>query len=111
MLKFLKNALLTILALFLFQSLIRNIFSYKKKLDFYTSYKKQYLDETKRNKKLKSEIVKSKDYAYVEKAIREELNLLKPDEVAVILPKITPIPKVATPIQKSPIEQWIELFF
>jgi len=47
----------------------------------------------------------------VEKNIRQKLNLLKPNEIAIILPKITPTPSPTPIIKNPPYQQWWKLFF
>lgn len=91
-------------------SLTGNIFDYQQKIKFFEQYKKELTEKEEKNKELKSELVKAKDYYQVEKKIREKLNLLKPDEVAVILPKQTPTSTLTPKQEKPPLRQWIELF-
>lgn len=98
--KFFQNFLVFTLLLFLLFSLTRTLFEYKKKYDFYLSFKKEYEELVKKNRKLKTEILKNKDSFLIEKNIREKLNLLRPNEIAVILPKITPTP-TPTPTPSS----------
>ncbi|EKE13803.1 MAG: hypothetical protein ACD_12C00810G0001, partial [uncultured bacterium] len=100
--RILKNTFLLFLAIFLIFPLSKNVFDYLKKIKFYDEFQKDYQKEMEKNKKLKSEIAKTKDYYTVEKNIRDKLNLLKNDEISLILPKIVPFP---TPIleKKTPI--------
>lgn len=106
-----KNALLFIAAVFLIYSLSKNIFGYQKKILFFQNYQKELQQEKEKNKQLKSNIVKSYDYYTVEKNIRQKLNLLQPDEIAVIIPKVSPTPMpYPTPAQSIP-AQWWNLFF
>lgn len=91
-------------------SLTGNIFDYQQKIKFFEQYKKELTEKEEKNKELKSEAVKAKDYYQVEKKIREKLNLLRPDEVAVILPQETPTPTPTPKQEKPPLRQWIELF-
>lgn len=109
MLRRTQQAFTIVLVLFLLYSLSKNIFSYTGKLQFYHDFRKEYEKEYDKNKKLKSELRKSTDYYTVEKEIREKLNLLQPDEEAIILPKITiTLAPSPTPIKK-PYQQWIDL--
>lgn len=107
--RLIKNAIITVFAVLLVLSLSRNIFDYKDKIAFYDDYKSEYEKELEQNKQLKSELKQSTDSYYVEREIREQLQLLKENEVAVILPEITitPTPTEAPP--KPPYEQWRDL--
>src|SRR3989338_2224476 len=106
---FLKIAIFSFIAVFLVYSLTRNFFSYREKAQFYSSLKSEYNKEEDRNKKLKSDIKRSSDYYYVERKIREKLNLLQPDETAVIIPPISPSPTPTPVVVKKPYELWLEL--
>ncbi|OGK22679.1 hypothetical protein A3H80_00825 [Candidatus Roizmanbacteria bacterium RIFCSPLOWO2_02_FULL_37_19] len=109
MFRVIKNIILSVVALFLIFSLSRNIFDYKDKLKFYHEYRREYEQENELNKRLKSELKKSEDYYFIEKQIREKLNLLQPQEEALILPKISTTPTLPPVIVKKPYEQWLEL--
>lgn len=98
--------LISLIVLFLFLSLVRNIFSYRDKVDYYDSLKTEHDSELDRNKELKSDIRKSEDYYFIEKQIREKLNLLKPEETAYIIPDITTTPTPTPQITKTPQEAW-----
>lgn len=106
-----KRIILFLLALFFLSSLTRNLFEYRRNLQFYQDYKQDYEKEKKKNTALKTELVKNNDPSQVEKTIRNKLNLLKKDEVAVLLPSPTPIPTIITPTPQAPYEQWRQLFF
>ena len=97
------------IASFLLYSLTKNFFSYKDKVSFYEDLQNEYNKEENRNKKLKSDIQKGSDYYYVERNIREKLNLLQKDEIAIIIPPITPTPSPTPIIIKKPYEQWADL--
>jgi cell division protein FtsB len=91
-------------------SLSKNIFEYHKKEAFYKNYQSELDAQKRKQLKLKSEIARSKDYYFVEKNIREKLNLLKPDEIQVILPQPTVFPTPTIYIKQPPYRQWIDLF-
>lgn len=97
--------------LFLIYSLSKNIFDYQKKMRFYEDYTMNLQKEKDVNKKLKSDIVKTSDYYSAEKKIRQRLNLLKPDEIALILPHSTPSPTPPTLLNQPIFQRWWELFF
>lgn len=103
--KLIRNIILVCFILFLFSSLVRNLFDYRNKLRFYDEYKKEYEKEKKQNTALKTEILKKTSQSELEKTIRNKLNLLKPDEVAVIFPSPTPIP--ITPAL-TPLPNWMQ---
>ena len=106
----LKKIPLILLMLFFFYALTKNFFEYKKNIKFYQDYKQSYEKEKKRNIQLKTQVLKNSDPAEVEKTIRNKLNLLKPDEIAVIIPNPTPTPAVVTPTLAPVYEQWINVF-
>ena len=109
--KLIKNIVFIFLLLFLFSSLLRNLFGYKSKLQFYQQFKKNFDKETKRNIELKTEVVRKKSVEEIEKTIRNDLNLLKDNEIALIIPSP---PKISASITPTPLpnwKQWWELYF
>lgn len=108
---FFKKLVLFFLFFFIVFSLTRNIFDYKNKIAFFQQLKSEFINEKEKNKKLKAELAKTNDYYYLEKNIREKLNLVKPNEIVVILPKIQPQKvKNKKTIRKPIFAQWLELF-
>lgn len=106
-----KKLFFALLIVFLFSSLIPNIISYKDKISFYQQTKKEYETEEKKQIELRTEIVKKKSADEVEKTIRNKLNLLKENEVALIIPSPTYVPRpTPTPILSN-WQQWIRVFF
>ena len=99
-----------IFIIFLLSSLIRNVFNYTSKNQFYQDYKNDYEKENKKNIELKTEIVKKQSVSEVEKTIRNELNLLKENEVAIIFPQPTIKLIVPTPTAAPSWRQWINLY-
>ncbi len=108
--KVLRNVILIFFVLFLFSSLVRNLFDYRNKLQFYEEYKKEYEKEKQENIALKTEVLKKTSQTELEKTIRNKLNLLRPDEVAVMLPSPTPIPITPSSIPLPNWMQWWKLF-
>jgi len=96
--------------IFLFFSLIRNIFNYTDKNQFFQDYKNDYEKENKTNIELKTEIVKKQSVTEVEKTIRNDLNLLKDNEVAIILPIPTLTIITPTPTLPPVWKQWVNLY-
>lgn len=108
--KILRNSILIMFVLFLFSSLVKNLFDYRDKLQFYQEYKKEYDKERKENITLKTEVLKKTSNSELEKTIRNKLNLLRPDEVAIMLSSPTPVPYVPTPTPLPNWMQWWKLF-
>ena len=106
-----KSILFFCLMLFFVYSLTRNFFEYKKNLAFYQNYKQEYEKEKKANSTLKTKLLKNSDPYEVEKTIRNKLNLLKPGEVAVIIPLPSPTPIVVTPTLAPVYQDWWNSFF
>ncbi len=109
--KTVRNTIIVLFVLFLFSSLVRNLFDYRNKLQFYEEYKKEYEKEKQENVTLKTEVLKKTSQNELEKTIRNKLNLLRPDEVAIMLPSPTPIPYIPTPTPLPNWMQWWKLFF
>ena len=109
--KLVRKIFVFLLLLFFFSSLTKNFLDYRNKVSFYESYLKDYEKEKKRNVELKTELLKKSDPNEIEKTIRNKLNLLKPDEVAIILKQPSPTPVVITPTPLPNYLQWWEVFF
>ncbi len=106
-----KRLILGLLVIFFLFSLTRNFFEYRRNLEFYEEYRTEYDAAVQRNNELQSELVKAKDPSMVEKTIRNELHMLKDNEVAILIAEPTPTPIVLTPTPPPPHQQWIDLFF
>ena len=109
--KVIKNIIFVFLLFFLFSSLLKNLFSYKSKLDFYQQFKQNFDKEAKRNIELKTEAVRKKSVEEIEKTIRNDLNLLKDNEIALIIPSPPIVPTFITPTPLPNWRQWWELYF
>jgi len=107
----LKNAFLVFLVIFLSSSLIRNIFDYQKKIDFYKKYQNELAQEKKKKLSLQTEVLKKTDPYELEKTIRDKLNLSKSDEMSVILPKPSPTQTQISPTPLANWQQWRDLFW
>ena len=108
--RYIKKILLLLFILFLFSSLLKNIFNYQNKLQFYQDFKQDYENEKQKNIALKTDVLKKKSMSELEKTIRNKLNLLRPDEVAVSLPSPTPAPVTITPTPLPNYLQWWQVF-
>ena|SRR3990167_4931745 len=109
--KLVRKIFVFLLLLFFFSSLTKNFLDYRNKVSFYESYLKDYEKEKKRNVELKTKFLKKSDPNEIEKTIRNKLNLLKPNEVAIILKQPSPTPIVITPTPLPNYLQWWEVFF
>lgn len=105
-----KNVIFTIISAMLLYSLSKSLFTYKDKLSFYDQYSVEQQKLADENKQLKSNIKKAQDSYFVEQQLREKLNLLKKDEVAIILPQQTPTPTPPPFVDKPTWQQWKDLF-
>lgn len=106
----LKKGLLFIFATFLFFSLVKNLFDYKKSVSFYEGFKSAYEKERKNNISLKTRALKNSDPYEIEKILRDKLNLSRPDEISLLLPEPTPAPKAITPTPQPIPLQWWDVF-
>lgn len=102
---------LFIFVLFLFSSLVKNILDYREKIKFYQGYKLDYEKEKKTNITLKTEALKKSDRREIEKTIRNKLNLLQPDEMAVILPQPTATPPIISLTPAPNWQKWWQVYF
>ncbi len=106
-----KKIFIIFMIVFLSSSLIRNIFDYQKKIDFYKKYKQELAEVKKENINLKTEVLKKTAPYELEKTIRDKLNLSRPDELSVILPKPSPSPIPITPTPYKNWQKWRDLFW
>lgn len=107
----LKRAFFFIIFVFLVFSLFKNISEFQKNQAFYRSYKQEYEKERDANVRLKTQKLQKSSLREVEKTIRNKLNLLRPHEIALIIPPPSPTPSPAvTPV--LPVwQQWQDVFF
>lgn len=106
-----KKLIIIILLALPIMALSKSIWDSIEKNSFYDASLQQYNEQLEINKKLKSDLAKSKDYYEVEKIIRNKLGKTKPDETELIVPrpKISP---AATPTAVPPVyKQWKSVFF
>ena len=108
--KLIKKVFFLLVLVFFFFSLTKSYFDFRKNSQFYQGYKDNYEKEKKRNLELKTTFLKKNSFYEIEKAIRNKLNLLRPGEVAVIIPNpaISPTPSPTSP---PPVyQQWLNIF-
>ena len=105
-----KRIFLIVILVFIFFSLTKNLFDFRKTISFYQGFKDDYETEKKRQITLQTNILKSKDPYEIEKILRNKLNLLKEGEIAIIVPEPSPEPKQVR--ETVPIfKQWLEALF
>jgi len=109
--KILKRFVYIIIVIFLFYSLTRNFSNYIKNVKYYNKNKEDYQKAQKNNIALQTQLRKQQAPGEIEKTIRNQLNLLKPNEVSLIISLPTPTPIVPTPTPVPNYLQWWKLFF
>jgi cell division protein FtsB len=100
---FIKNAILSVIIIALTISLIKNYQDSKIKQQILIEYQNEVIKLKNEDKKLQAEIKKSSDSRFVEEEARNKLNLIKKNEVSLIVPKLTITP---TPAPTRPIPNW-----
>lgn len=106
-----KRVVFFLIIIFLLSTLTKTIADYMKNMSFYNGYKAEYEKEKKRNIALKTQIIKNNDPYQLEKTIRNNLNLTRSNEVAIVLPTPTAIPTTPTPTPEPVWHQWSDVFF
>jgi cell division protein FtsB len=109
--KILKKIFFIFLTIFLFFSLIPNILNFKNRLGLYQEIKKELEEEKKKTIELKTNIAKKKSVSEIEKTIRNKLNLLKENEVMIIIPSPTIIPQPSPTVTLTNWQKWWKVFF
>lgn len=107
--KALQGVGIVFIGIFLIISLTRSFFSYQDKVQFYQDLEAEHDEVLDRNKGLKSDLQQSSDYFYVERQIRNELNLLQEDEISLIIPELTPTPTPQPTVKLQPYQEWVNL--
>lgn len=105
-----KKAVFVLILAFLATSIVRNIYNYYDKQQFYDGYKEELKKETAKNISLKTQMLKKSDPNELEKTIRNKLSLSKESETVVILPKPSPTPIVISPTPLPNWQQWWDIF-
>ncbi len=109
--QFIRNGFFGILFIFLLFSLYKNFSGFRKNIEFYESYKTQLDKAKKENTRLKTAKLQTTSLREIEKTIRNKLNLLKPNEIAVIVPPPSPTPTPAITPAIPVYRQWWNTFF
>jgi hypothetical protein len=105
-----KIAFLIVL-LFLVISLIRNLFDYQRNLSFYDQTKTNFQKALLKNKELVIRKQANASPFEIEKNLRNKQNLLRKNELIIIIPSPSPIPTPAAKPSEYPYRQWMRLFF
>ena len=105
-----KRIILFILALFFLSALSKNIFEYRKNVQFFNQFKDEYEEKKKENIELKTMLVKSNDIHEFEKSVRNKLNYHKEDEYILVIPEPSPTTSLPTPTPVPNSYLWLELF-
>lgn len=105
-----KDIFLIFILLFLLISLTKGVFIYIDRFKIYESLQKKAEKLEKQKIELQTRIKKAQSYDYLEKKIRDDLQLTKPGETVVILSYPTPTPPSPTPTPKPIPLQWVEIF-
>ncbi|NCO88887.1 hypothetical protein AUK04_02145 [Candidatus Roizmanbacteria bacterium CG2_30_33_16] len=108
--RFFKQFVYFIIVVFLFYSLTHNFSNYIKNIEYYNKNKENYQKEQKNNITLKTQLRKQQAPSEIEKTIRNQLNLLKPNEVSLIISLPTPTPIIPTPSPVPNYLQWLRIF-
>ncbi|MBI1862692.1 septum formation initiator family protein [Candidatus Microgenomates bacterium] len=101
-----RKTMLVLLSIFLFFSLTKTIFDYRNTVTFYQGFKNEYEKVHHDHIALQTQILRESDENEIEKTIRNKLNLLKPNEIAIIVPFPSPTPTRLSPTPAPPYKQW-----
>ena len=108
--KIIGKTIVSLIFLFLFFLLTRSLVNYQTKFSFYKQIENNYQQKKKENINLKTGILRAKEKTNLEKTIRNKLGFLKKNEIAIIIPKITPSPTIITPPPLPNWQQWLRVF-
>lgn len=109
--KIVRRGVVLIIFIFLTYSLIKNVSEFRKNIQFYDNYQNQLKDAEQTKARLMTQKTLKTSPRAIEKTIRNQLNLLRENEVAVIVPPPSPTP---TPIITPAVpvyRQWWNAFF
>lgn len=106
----LRNLLVGLIGLFLVTSLLKNYNEYQKNTLFYTTLNNDLEKEKNRNNNLRMQKIKESDRLELEKTIRNKLNLVRENEIAIIVPTPTLEPTIIRPTSAPVYKQWLHIF-
>lgn len=105
-----RTVLIVVFFFFLVFALSKNIVDYRRNIKLHQTLKTEFENTKKENIKLKTNVLRYNDPDELEKTIRNKLNMVKEDEVAIIVPEPTPAPVRPTPTSSQPYRQWLRFF-
>ncbi len=105
-----KSIFLIIVSLFLFYSLAKSLFIFNDRFKIYQRLEQKKKKLEKKKVELQTRIKKAESLDYLEKKIRNDLQLVLPNETVVILSYPTPTPVKPTPTPLPIPLQWVEIF-
>lgn len=100
-----------IVLFFLVISLIRNVADYQRNISFYDQTKNNFNKSLLENKQLKVSKQAGSSPFEIEKSLRNKQNLLRENEIIVIVPSPSPFPTPIVRPSEYPYRQWMQLFF
>jgi len=99
-----------IVLFFLVISLIRNVADYQRNISFYDQTKNNLDKAASENKALKVRKQAGSSPFEIEKNLRNKQNLLRENEIIIIIPSPSPLPTPFIRPSEYPYKQWIRLF-
>ncbi len=106
-----RKVVFIIVLLFLVISLIRNTADYQRNLSFYDQTKDNFEKSLLENKEMKVQKQAGSSPFEVEKSLRNKQNLLRQNEIIIIIPSPSPFPTPFVRPTEYPLRQWMRLFF
>lgn len=105
--------IILIISLFIINNLVRSIYNLSQKQELLIKAKNQVIREKKQNELLKKQLSAVLSPEYVEEEARNKLLLRRNGEKIVIIPSISPTPKLSqTNVKKDAVwKEWMNLFF
>ena len=105
-----KRFFLSFVLIFLLYSLTKGVFIYFDRLKIYRKLEKKRETLKKRKIELQTRIKKAESLDFLERTIRNKLQLVRQNETVVILSYPTPTPIILKTKEKSIPLQWLEIF-
>ncbi|MFH0773545.1 MAG: septum formation initiator family protein [bacterium] len=106
-----RKMVFLIVLFFLVISLIRNVADYQRNISFYDQTKSNYTKALLENKQLKVNEQAGSSPFEIEKNLRNKQNLIRDNEIIVIVPPPSPSPTPFVRPKEPVFMQWMRLFF
>jgi len=106
-----RKVVFIIVLLFLVISLLRNVSDYQRNISFYDQIKNNFDKASQENKALKVHKQAGSSPFEIEKNLRNKQNLIREDELIVIIPSPSVVPTSYVRPTDAPYRQWLQLFF